>query len=136
MADLEKENRQLTSTLQSAISVSTLDSQISRLLPSSVMVLTISSSSSSYPLKPFRGEVSRSDLLQLINTLGDAKRNADDAEGLAAEEIKALGSLCTLLNTRSRRANGLQVFLSVMLIARGTSKQVKGSALTHISSIT
>jgi len=42
------------------------------------------------------------DLLQLFNTLVDAKRSADDVE---TEEIKAL-SLCTLLHTRSRRANG------------------------------
>ena len=38
MADLEKENRQLTSTLRSAISVSTLDSQISRLLSSGTLI--------------------------------------------------------------------------------------------------
>ena len=39
-------------------------------------------------------------------------------------EIKVLVSLCTLLNARSSRTIGLQLFLSLMLVARGTAKQV------------
>ena len=44
------------------------------------------------------------DLLSLFNRLGDVRRNVpDDCDDLAAEEIKALIALCTLLNAKSRK---------------------------------
>ena len=39
-------------------------------------------------------------------------------------EIKAVTSLCSLLNARSVRTKGLQLLISMMLVARATSKQV------------
>ena len=60
---------------------------------------------------------------KLFFELGDVERNtAGDA---SAEKKKAIMSLCTLLNARSQFANGIQLLLSFMLIARATSKQVK-----------
>ena len=65
------------------------------------------------------------DLLSLFNRLGDVRRNVpDDCDDLAAEEIKALIALCTLLNAKSRKVKGMQLFMGMMLTARATSRQV------------
>lgn len=64
-------------------------------------------------------------LLSLFNRLAAAERNqSDGSDEVALEGIKALVALCVLINARSRRAKGLQLFMSTMLIARATSKQV------------
>ena len=57
------------------------------------------------------------DLHHLFNRLGDVRRN-----DLAVEEIKALRALCTLINAKSRMMKGLQLFMGMMLVARGTSR--------------
>ena len=44
---------------------------------------------------------------QLFLQLGNTQRNAADGER-PAEERKAIMSLCTILNARSRKANGMQ----------------------------
>ena len=64
-----------------------------------------------------------SDVYQLFVQLGNTDRNKSDGEA-PVEERKAMMSLCTILNARSRVANGLQLLLSFMLIARATSRQV------------
>ena len=61
-------------------------------------------------------------LYSLLCDLGDTERNAIDET--STEEIKALMSLCVLANARSQRANGVQLFVSIMLIARAINKQV------------
>ena len=63
------------------------------------------------------------DVYQLFCQLGNTGRNAKDGS-TPAEERKAVMSLCTILNARSQMANGLQLLLTYMLIARATSKQV------------
>ena len=64
-------------------------------------------------------------LLSIFNQLAAAERNqSDSSDKVALEGIKALVALCVLINARSRRAKGLQLFMSTMLIARATSKQV------------
>ena len=40
------------------------------------------------------------------------------------EELKAVMALCTLLNARSARTKGLQLMVSLMLVARATGRQV------------
>ena len=55
--------------------------------------------------------------------LGDTDRNPTESR-TPVERRKAIMSLRTILNARRRAANGLQLFLSFMLIARATSKQV------------
>ena len=62
-------------------------------------------------------------IYQLFRELGDTRRNAID-ETISAEQRKIIMSLCTIMNARSQRVNGLQLLLSFMLIARATSKQV------------
>ena len=47
------------------------------------------------------------DLYSLFLKIGDTRRNACDDEGLSTEDIKAVASLCTLLNARSNRVKGL-----------------------------
>ena len=65
------------------------------------------------------------ELCQLFKMIGDIKRNAAEDE-TTTEGIKAiiLCSLCSLLNARSSRAKGLQLMISLMLIARATARQV------------
>ena len=65
------------------------------------------------------------DMYKFFMQLGNVHRNADcDAISRSTEEIKALTSLCILLNARSARTKGIQLILSMMLVARSTSKQV------------
>ena len=52
------------------------------------------------------------------------KRNTDEADTLTQNEPKALMSLCVLANARSRQTKGVQLFISLMLIARAVNKQV------------
>ena len=68
-------------------------------------------------------------LVELCISLGDTHRNADsddvgDEDALIDNDIKVLVSMCTLLNARSRQVNGLQLLLSLMLVARAINKQV------------
>ena len=63
------------------------------------------------------------DFYQLFVQLGDTARYQSDDE-TTVEQRKAIMSLCTILNARSRLANGLQLLLSFMLIAQATSRQV------------
>ena len=63
------------------------------------------------------------DQFHLFEMVGNTPRNAQ-SENVTVEEMKGLVSLCTLLNTRSQRAKGLQLLIAIMLIARATSKQV------------
>lgn len=94
------------------------------------------------------------DLLQLFQTLGKTCRNLSESDlGLAVEQLKAFVSLCTLLNTRcvnyiltmhlkftcdfilhvfrSNRAKGLQLLISIMLVARATNKQVSNVCVCY-----
>ena len=68
------------------------------------------------------------ELYQLFEMIGDTKRNADGDE-LSTEGIKAICSLCSLLNARSGRVKGLQLMISLMLIARATARQVGSTSL-------
>lgn len=63
------------------------------------------------------------DLFQLCMTIGDTSRNKQEDE-ITTEEIKAVSAMCSLLNARSARTKGLQLLMGMMLIARGTSRQV------------
>ena len=63
------------------------------------------------------------DLYQLILTVGDTKRNTPEKE-VTTEDRKAISSMCSLLNARSARMKGPQLLMSMMLVARATSKQV------------
>ena len=65
-------------------------------------------------------------LYTLFCDLGDTDRNARLGDEIITthEEIKALTSICVLANARSRRIKGVQLFLSIMLVARAVNKQV------------
>ena len=65
------------------------------------------------------------DVYQLFQTLGNTQRNRKSGQSTyTPEELKALMSACILLNARSSRVKGLQLLMSIMLVARSTSKQV------------
>ena len=63
-------------------------------------------------------------LYELMQTLGDTRRNVENDGGMTVEEMKALMSCCILLNARSRNVNGIQLLLSFMLVTHGITKQV------------
>ena len=62
-------------------------------------------------------------LYSMFMSLGNTKRNAKEDE-VTTEQTKAVSSLCSLLNARSARVKGLQLLMSMMLVARATSRQV------------
>lgn len=64
-------------------------------------------------------------LLQLFRQLGDTSRNQRMDGCLCVEETKSIISLCILLNARSNRFKGLQLLLSMLLVAKGAGKQVR-----------
>ena len=65
------------------------------------------------------------DIHELFMQLGDVHRNLDMNDTTTpVEEMKAVSSLCTLLNARSSRVKGIQLLLSMMLIAQSTTKQI------------
>ena len=72
------------------------------------------------------------DVFRLFVQLGNAQRHAGEDE-TPAEQRKAVVSLCTLLNARSQKANGLQLLVSFMLVARATSKQVLTTIYRELS---
>lgn len=65
-------------------------------------------------------------LYQVFQMVGDTARSSIKAgdSNLSVEQMKTIMALCTVLNARSNRFKGMQLLLSFMLIARGTSKQV------------
>jgi hypothetical protein len=69
------------------------------------------------------------DLYSLFLKIGNTRRNTCDDKGLSTEDIKAVASLCTLLNARSNRVKGLQL-INLMLITRATSRQVSIHGIT------
>ena len=62
-------------------------------------------------------------LYRLVQQLGCTQRNARGGR-LPDEELKGVMAVCTLLNARSARVKGLQLMISLMLVARATGRQV------------
>lgn len=56
--------------------------------------------------------------------LGQAYRLACDTSIASAQEFKALMSLFTLVKCRSAKVLGIQLLITLMLLARSTSRQV------------
>lgn len=63
------------------------------------------------------------DVFRLFNTLGKVDR-CDDPSSTQVTQLKAVTSLLALLKCRSVKVLGTQLLLTLMLIARATSKQV------------
>ena len=87
---------------------------------------------SDFSMQVLIDEISSSapDVYRLFLELGDTERNQTD-EGTPVEQRKDIMSLCTMLNAKQRKANGLQLLISFMLIARATSKQVKNNIMLY-----
>ena len=64
------------------------------------------------------------DMYKLFMQLCDVHQNVPPDSSTSIKEIKGVTSLCTVLNARSNRVKGVQLLISMMLIARSTSKQV------------
>ena len=124
VAELELENRQLVQV------GATLEQQMQHLCSSSCHLLhgpDTLERFQRFSIDAIIAEIKQfaPDLLHLFNRLGDVRRNAlDGSDDMAVEEIKALTALCTLINAKSRMMKGLQLFMGMMLVARGTSRQV------------
>ena len=63
------------------------------------------------------------EVYHLIQELGNTQRHAIEGD-IPTEELKGVMAVCTLLNARSARVKGLQLMISLMLIARGAGRQV------------
>ena len=68
------------------------------------------------------------ELYSLVRQLGNTQRNVKGST--SDEELKGVMAICTLLNARSARVRGMQLLISLMLVARGTGKQVYTCAYT------
>ena len=127
---IEEENQHLKSLIrEDTVHPSTLEQEVLRLTSSPVFVHGPDNLEGfeKFSLDTVLSEVKTlaPNLLSLFNQLAAAERNqSDSSDDMALEGIKALVALCVLINARSRRAKGLQLFMSTMLIARATSKQV------------
>ena len=64
------------------------------------------------------------DVYSLFEQLVDIHRHSTSEEEVTLEQHKMVTLLSTLLNVRSRQAKGLQLLLSLVLVARATSKLV------------
>ena len=65
------------------------------------------------------------DAYQLVMALGMTDRNwASEDDSVTVEQLHAIMSKCTLLKARSVRVKGVQLLISLMLIARSTNRQV------------
>ena len=63
-------------------------------------------------------------LYHLFRQIGDSEQHRSPQQSGLTEEMKTVTSLYILLNARSQRFKRLQLLMSLMLVARGTSKQV------------
>ena len=65
------------------------------------------------------------ELYRFFATIGSSSQHlSTDNLALRVEDTKVITSLCIILNARSNRFRGLQLLISLMLVARGTGKQV------------
>ena len=63
------------------------------------------------------------EVYSLIQQLGNTQRNAKDGS-VPDEELKGVMAICTLLNAGSARVKGMQLMISLMLVARAAGRQV------------
>ena len=70
------------------------------------------------------------EMYKLMQKLGNTHRNAVPGS-VPDEELKCVMATCTLLNAHSARVNGLQLMMSLMLVARGIGRQVHLNNITH-----
>ena len=69
------------------------------------------------------------EVYSLVQQLGSTQRYATDGD-VPDEQLKGVMAVCTLLNARSARVKGLQLMISLMLVARASGKQV--STCMHV----
>ena len=64
------------------------------------------------------------DVWQLVNLLGDTERFSENDDLLSVAQQRTTSIMCSLLKCRSQKTVGLQLLISLMLIARSTSRRV------------
>lgn len=65
-------------------------------------------------------------LWKLVKIIGQVDRHlSDNGEEDSPDVMKAVVSLCTLIKCRSKKVLGLQLLISLMLIARATNRRVR-----------
>lgn len=65
------------------------------------------------------------ELYEVFQTLGQTARLKDDRDQTdESYDVMAVMSLCTLLKCRSQKVLGIQLLITLMLLARSTNKQV------------
>lgn len=68
-------------------------------------------------------------LFGLFQTLGQTSRHIDSSDSSENNDVMSVMSLCTLLKCRSQKVLGVQLLITLMLLARSTNKQVSRSHL-------
>ena len=69
------------------------------------------------------------ELYKLMQQLGSIQRNTV-ADSIPNEWLKSVMSICTPLDAQSQRVEGLQLMMSLMLVARGIGRQVYYNNIT------
>lgn len=128
LAQLEADNQALKHSLVARTNtVSVFEDEVQKLSTSPLFIHGPDSSEllEEYSLDAVMAEVElhAPHLTLLFNNLGDTHRGGSEGT-FNTQQMKALSALCTLLNARNRKISGFQLFTSMMLVGRGTSKQV------------
>ena len=63
------------------------------------------------------------EVYSLVQQLGNTQRYPKDG-AMPDEELKGVMAICTLLNARSAKVKGVQLMISLMLVARSAGRQV------------
>lgn len=130
--DLHEELDGLRQREHSLVSTALLDSQIGRLLSSSLSVFHGPNTVEHFEEFSVDAviadlQTNAPDVVQLFNMLGVTHRHDDGDELVSFSQLRVMTSLTTLLKCRSIQVLGVQLLLTFMLIARSTSKQVNNN---------
>ena len=127
--ELERQVAQLQKHIDSSAQSPSLESQIGSLLSSQNTafhgpdtITHFNDFSMDHVITEFKNQAP--DVWQLLNNLGNTGRFSEDNEQRQLAQLRIVSCLSTLLKTRSHKTLGVQLLISLMLIARATSRRV------------
>lgn len=127
--ELERQVAQLQKQLDSSVQSPSLESQVGRLLSAQNAayhgpdtITHFNDFSMDHVITEFKSQAP--DVWQLLNNLGNTGRFSEDDEQQQLAQLRIVSCLSTLLKSRSHKVLGVQLLVSLMLIARATSRRV------------
>ena len=130
--ELERQVAQLQEHIGSSAQLSSLETQIGSLLSSQNAayhgpdtITHFNDFSMDHIITEFKNQAP--DVWQLLNNLGNTGRFSEDNQQQQLAQLQIISYLSTLLKTRSLKTLGVQLLVSLMLIARATSRRVGAS---------